>query len=525
MIQKNIIGYELSAKGKQLIQASNPTDNSILEETFNAATSEEVDQAASKAAQAWKVYRHFSGKRKASFLRAIATQIEDLGTKLVQRVMQESGLPEGRVIGERGRTCNQLRLFADLVEEGHWVRAIIDTAVPDREPIPRPDIRNMLQAIGPIVVFTASNFPLAFSTAGGDTAAALAAGCPVIIKSHESHLGTNALVAEAIQKAAQQTGMPDGVFSSLNAKGYTVGTALVQHPLVKGVAFTGSLRGGMALYRAASQREDPIPVFAEMGSTNPIFLLPEILKNQEASLATKIANSVNLGAGQFCTNPGLLIVLESEQTAIFIHELKRAFADLEPATMLNASIHQHFEKNKQKCLAFSEVKKEFAYANGTSQGLKAYPTMASVTAADFLKKATLQEEVFGPFTLLIRCKDEAEMLAVAQQLPGQLTATITGTDAELIEWENLQEILQEKVGRLIFNGLPTGVEVCHAMNHGGPFPATTDGRFTSVGTGAITRFARPIAFQDCPDALLPGALKASNPLNIWRLVNGKYSQS
>ena len=525
MIHKNIIGYELSAEGKQIIQAINPTNSDILEETFNAATLQEVDKAAKKAEKAWKTYRLFSGKQKAAFLRAIACQIENLGATLVQRVMQESGLPEGRVIGERGRTCNQLRLFADLVEEGHWVNAVIDTAMPDRQPIPRPDIRNMMQAVGPIAVFTASNFPLAFSTAGGDTAAALAAGCPVIVKAHESHPGTNALVAEAIQKAAKETRMPDGVFSSLYAKGYEVGTALVQHPSIKGVAFTGSLGGGMALYRAAAQREEPIPVFAEMGSINPIFLLPNTLQNNEAALATKVANSVNLGAGQFCTNPGLVVVLENEQTNTFVEELKRAFAELEPATMLNASIHQHFEKGKQKCLDFSEVKKEFAYTNGTSKDIKAYPAIASIAAANFLKKEALQEEVFGPFTLLVQCKNETEMLTVAQQLSGQLTATLIGANKELSQWKRLQEILQEKVGRLIFNGVPTGVEVCHAMQHGGPFPASTDGRFTSVGTGAIARFARPIAFQDCPDPLLPDALKTDNPLNIWRLVNGKYSRT
>ncbi len=519
MIRSNIIGYETSAKGTEQVQSINPATKAPLAGDFVAATLEEVEAAATKAEQAWHSYRHTAGVAKATFLRAIADEIEALGDELVERVMQESGLPEGRVRGERGRTCNQLRLFAQVAEEGNWVEAKIETALPERTP-PRVDLRNMLQSIGPVVVFGASNFPLAFSTAGGDTASALAAGCPVIVKAHPSHLGTNALIASAIQKAAKATNMPDGVFSALQEAGHTAGKALVQHPKVKAVAFTGSLRGGMAIHKAAHEREEPIPVFAEMGSVNPIFLLPEKIKQQSENLATQLASSVNLGAGQFCTNPGLLVVIEDEHTPTFIQQLGKAFEALTPATMLNEGIYKNYNRCKQSHLANELVQIEAKQAN--NDDWKAAPTLASVRAQDFIAHSNLQEEVFGPFSLIIKCQNKAELEAVANSLQGQLTATIMGEENELGDWTTLFKTLQIKAGRVIFNGVPTGVEVCHSMQHGGPFPATTDSRFTSVGTGAIRRFARPITFQNCLDALLPDALKASNPLGIWRLENGVF---
>lgn len=524
MITENIIGYIATSSGDQKYCAINPANQDVLPGDFVAATLDEVAMATEKAHEAWKIYRHTSGAEKASFLRAIADEIEALGDTLVNRVMEESGLPQGRVVGERGRTCGQLRLFASLVEEGSWVNAIVDNAQPERQPLPKSDIRNMLQAVGPVVVFTASNFPLAFSTAGGDTASALASGCPVIVKAHESHPGTNALISEAIQQAAIKTGMPDGVFSSLNAVGYQVGTALVKNPLVKSVAFTGSNAGGMALYKIAQEREEPIPVFAEMGSVNPIFILPEKQQSQNEALASQIAGSVNLGAGQFCTNPGLVVVLENEDTASFMGHLKTAFEQLISQTMLNQGIFQNYERLKSNCLGVDDITPEFVQAGAGEKDWKARPAVASVQAAAFLENPSMQEEIFGPFSLVVKCATEDEMLEVANSLHGQLTASLMGTDAELPNWNNLFDILQTKAGRVIFNGVPTGVEVCHAMQHGGPFPAATDSRFTSVGTGAIKRFARPIAFQDCPDALLPDALKADNPLNIWRLVDGNWTK-
>ncbi|HMO38581.1 MAG TPA: aldehyde dehydrogenase (NADP(+)) [Saprospiraceae bacterium] len=513
MLTQNIIGYELSSAGTETISGFNPATQESLPGAFAVATEAEVAQAMQKAQSAWRVYRQVSGQQRGVFLRAIAEAIENQGDTLVQRAIAESGLPEGRILGERGRTCGQLRLFAQLVEEGSWVEATIDRAQPNRTPAPKPDIRKMLVAVGPVVVFTASNFPLAFSTAGGDTASALAAGCPVIVKAHESHPGTNALVADAIRQAAQQTGMPDGVFSTLYGRGFWLGETLVQHPLTRAVAFTGSHRGGRALFDLANQRPEPIPVFAEMGSVNPIFLLPERLKKDADALAAQIAASVNLGAGQFCTNPGLLVCIENADTPHFIRALQTAFAAQPALTMLNPGIHRNYTQHKNAMLGIAEVATEFA-ASEAQETLNAPPAVASVSAQDFLANPRLQEEIFGPFSLLVKCKNQMEMEQVAAALQGQLTATVMGEAAEILAYPTLLQYLQEKVGRLIFNGVPTGVEVGHAMQHGGPYPATTDSRFTSVGTSAIKRFARPIAFQDCPDNLLPEALRDSNSLKI-----------
>lgn len=505
------------------ITATNPQTGTKIEGQYPVADKHMVDSTMKKAWTAWKTYRNLSGKQKGAFLRAIADEIEQ-AEGLVDRVMLESGLPEGRVKGERGRTCNQLRLFAALVEEGSWVEATIDQAQPDRQPLPKADIRKMLVPTGPVVVFTASNFPLAFSTAGGDTASALAAGNPVIVKAHESHPGTNEIVSNAILRAAQKTEMPDGVFATLYGEGHEVGQQLVLHPLTKSVAFTGSLRGGKALYDLAAKRPDPIPVFAEMGSVNPVFILPQKLKNGAADLANQIAQSVNLGVGQFCTNPGVLVAIEGEGMDTLMSDMKKAFSEITPACMLNKGILQNFEQKKGALLKENGVEAEFQF-NGDVEAPNARPAIASVDAVHFLMNENLQEEVFGPFTLLVKCRDQAEFLKVANHFGGQLSATILGETDEISDHKQLFDILQEKVGRLIFNGMPTGVEVCHSMQHGGPFPATTDGRFTSVGTAAIKRFARPVAFQNCPEALLPDELKDGNPLNIVRIVDGEWKMS
>ena len=523
MITDNLIAGTPSAEGKESLQSINPVTQKPLPEQFSIATESEVNASAILAHEAWKVYKKTSGAEKAVFLRTIAAEIEKLGDTLVKRAMEESGLPEGRIKGERGRTCNQLRLFADLIAEGSWVDAIIDEALPDRQPMPRVDLRKMSVALGPVLVFTASNFPLAFSTAGGDTASALAAGCPVIVKAHPAHLGTNALVAEAITRAAKQCNLPKGVFSSLQG-GIETGQQLVMHPLIKAVGFTGSFRGGKALFDLGNSRPNPIPVYAEMGSNNPIFILQEKLQEDSQALATQIASSVNLGAGQFCTNPGILVLQKSKATETFLESLKSSFAQLEAATMLNKEIFNGYQKGKADCIHSKGVSVLFK-GEKLNSDWKAEPAFATVPAEDFLQNKNLQEEVFGPFTLVVLCENQDEFFEVANNLQGQLTATVMGTPDELERNADLLEILTYKAGRVIFNGVPTGVEVCPAMHHGGPFPATSNALFTSVGTDAIKRFVRPVVYQNMPDALLPLALKAGNPLNIWRTVNGKKAKA
>ena len=520
---RNIIGYKYSALAKEILSSFSPGKRRVIEGAFHVATAEEIDEAMSLATTAFKTYRQTSGKDKAKFLNAIADEILALGDQLVDRAMEESGLPQGRIVGERGRTIGQLRLFANLLEEGSWVEAVIDKADPDRKPFPKADIRRMLVPLGPVVVFTASNFPLAFSTAGGDTASALAAGNPVIIKAHESHLGTNALVALAIQKAAERTGMPDGVFSSLNGTGPELGQALTKHPQTKAIAFTGSLRAGKAIFDTANQRPEPIPVFAEMGSINPVLLLEEALENRGETIAQQYAGSVTLGVGQFCTNPGLLIGKQSPALDLFIKNLAKSIEQISPQTMLNEGVCNNFKNGQHEILNKTGVKPE-GKATDTKEAIQGQAAVASVHAIDFLKEKDLQEEVFGPFTLVVRCASNEEMQQVVDHLNGQLTGTVMGEKEELNQHSDLIQQLQNKVGRILFNGVPTGVEVCAAMQHGGPFPATTDSRSTSVGTGAIKRFARPLAFQNWERDLLPAALQDHNPLNIWREVDGDWGR-
>lgn len=519
---KNVIGFERSGEGNDTVIAVNPTDGSSLEGNFSPATSVEIDLAINKAKAAYSKYRTLSGNQRADFLDAIGNEIMNLGDELVQRAMAESALPEGRIVGERGRTVNQLKSFADLIREGSWVEASIDQAIPDRQPLPKSDIRKMLVPIGPVVVFTASNFPLAFSTAGGDTASALAAGNPVIVKAHESHLGTNELVAGAIARAAEKTGMPDGVFSTLIGQGYELGQKLVAHPDVKAVAFTGSLRGGKALYDLASKREEPIPVFAEMGSINPVFLFPEKTSRDFVQLAATYAGSITLGVGQFCTNPGLLVGIKSEGLTQFQDSLAKKLNDAASGCMLNEGISKTFLKSSTEILSEAGIS---ALKAGNSEGSTIDSVLVKVSASEFLKNSKLHEEVFGPYSLVVECDNADEMLAVAQNLEGQLTATILADEDELNENRATLDAITERVGRVIYNGAPTGVEVCHSMHHGGPFPASTDGRFTSVGTSAIKRFVRPVAYQDLPDSLLPEELKRTNPIGIWRHTDGDWGKA
>ncbi|WP_299453190.1 aldehyde dehydrogenase (NADP(+)) [uncultured Microscilla sp.] len=519
---KNFIGNTRSDEGQKQQQAFNPANNEVLTGAFSAATKDEIEQTMQLASEAFQQLKKYSGAQKGAFLRAIAEEIEALGDTLVQRACIESGLPEGRIIGERGRTMNQLRAFAQLVEEGSWVDARIDTAQPERQPIPKVDLRKQLVAIGPVVVFGASNFPLAFSVAGGDTASALAAGNPVIVKAHSAHLGTSELVATAVIKAAERCDMPNGTFSMLYGSGHSVGQALVKHPVTQAVGFTGSSFGGKALYQIAQQRPQPIPVFAEMGSVNPVVLLPQALRNRGAQIAQQYAGSITLGAGQFCTNPGLLLGVASDELTAFETALGEAVQAIAPATMLTQGIAKAFDEGAEQALKQTEVQ-IVAQADQSSQPNQGRAVVAKVSGADFLKNPALHEEVFGPYSLLVVCANREELAQAIQSLEGQLTATVMGEEEELLECKEIIAGLQDRVGRLIYNGVPTGVEVCPSQHHGGPFPSTTDSRFTSVGTDAIKRFARPVAFQNCPQALLPQELQDENPLNIWRLTDGKWS--
>lgn len=519
---KNYVGSKLSNLSENTFQAYNSAEMKMLDQKYYCASEEEVDQSVELANNAFSEYKNYSGDHKAKFLDAIADEIINLGDELIQTTMTESALPEGRIIGERGRTVNQLKMFANLLRDGSWVEATIDTAIPDRAPIPKSDLRKFRQAIGPIAVFGASNFPLAFSTAGGDTASALASGSPVIVKSHPSHPGTGELVASAIIKAAEKTNIPHGVFSFLNDSGYKVGSQLVTHPGIKSVAFTGSLAGGKALFNLANNRIDPIQVFAEMGSTNPVFILPEKMKENSESLATDLAGSITMGVGQFCTNPGLIITVENDSLDSFINTLSKIIQDSPAGKMLNKGIADNYLSKRNKMLEEKGIRIE---GNSEDKDGHGNPSVVSVKAETFLQNSDLHAEIFGPFSLIVKCKNLTEMTSVAKCLEGQLTATFQAKTEELKNQKELVNLAKEKVGRLVFNGFPTGVEVCSSMQHGGPYPATTDSRFTSVGTDAIKRFTRPITFQDWPKELLPEELQNSNPLNIWRLVDNNFTQA
>jgi len=487
------------------------------------ATSQEVNAALYEAQVAFLSYKNLGGKKKAEFLNAIADEIEALGQELISTAMRETNLPEARIISERGRTTGHCRMFATLVEEGSWVEARIDTALPDRMPAPKPDLRKMLFPIGPVVVFGAANFPLAYSTAGGDTASALAAGCPVIVKAHPAHSDTSDLVARAIQKAIEKTGMPNNVFQHLHGQRFEVGQALVTHPHTKAVGFTGSLAGGKALFDMANQRHEPIPVFAEMSSINPAILLPESLGKDFEKTAILLASSITQGVGQFCTNPGLIIALENEGLRSFMGKLSEEFKKVMPGIMLHQGIADNYHRRLSETLAQQGIKieGESAQKGESNQGRA---LVASVPAQAFLKNPLLAEEVFGPFSLIVKCKDLAELHSVINNGKGQLTSSVIGRNEEITKYKNLLNVLIEKAGRLIINGVPTGVEVVPSQNHGGPYPATTDSRFTAVGTDAIKRFVRPVAFQNFPDSLVPDELKESNPLTIWRYKNNEWGK-
>ena len=472
---KNYIGNKLSALGKISHKTINPKLNIENPTEFIEATSQEIEEAAQLAFEAFKAYRKVSGKEKASFLNAIADEILALDQELIDAYTTESGLPEGRALGERGRTIMQLKSFADLVSNENWKNNSFDAAIPDRQPLPKDDLRKTVTPLGPVVVFGASNFPFAFSTAGGDTASALAAGCPVILKAHEMHSGTSELVASAIIKAAEKTGMPNGVFSHLSGRGPIVGSALVNHPKVKAVGFTGSIGAGRAIFNLAAKREEPIPVYAEMGSINPVIITPTAIHNRGEAIASTYAGSITVGTGQFCTNPGLILTVESDETEAFIQDLAKKTVAIEPQCMLHPNIKIGFDKNGESVTSQNGV----------------------VTVA----------KIEGDVETNYAASDENQLVEIIEALEGQLTGTIIAENEDIENLTDIVDALSNRVGRIIFNGVPTGVEVCPSMHHGGPYPASSDSKYTSVGVDAIYRWVRPVSYQSFPTELLPESLK------------------
>ncbi len=514
LLGTSFIGYSRSTGTEPCGNGIQPGTGTKLEPAYLTATPAEVEKAMALAAAAFPIYSDLSGKTRAGFLRAIATEIEGVVDDIVERGQLETALPEPRLRGETARTVGQLRMFATQIEEGSWVDARIDRADPDRKPIPKVDLRSMLRSLGPVAVFCASNFPMAYSIAGGDTASALAAGCPVVVIAHASHPGVAEIVANAVIRAAKLTDMPEGVFSVLYGGGRKVGQAVVKHPVIQAVGFTGSRAGGTALMDSAANRKQPIPVYAEMSSVNPVVILCGALERGEEALAEGFFGSLTLGVGQFCTNPGLVFI-PADKGEAFLTKLKSLVEAGTPGTMLNAGICQSFTDSTAAFAAVDGVETlaRSAAQAGPGQGA---PAVFVVSIGDFLKNEVLQGEMFGPATLIVRGSLE-EIEAAIPHLEGQLTASLHASDAELAANSSLVLALQTRAGRLIFNGFPTGVEVCNSIVHGGPFPATSDGRSTSVGTMAIFRFCRPIAWQSFPDAALPAELQEANPLGIKRM--------
>lgn len=524
LLGNSLVGFRDVAGSQDSFRAWNPATGERLEPAFHSATPAEVDAAARLAAEAFPTYNKLKPSERASFLRRIASGIEALSEPIVERAHLETALPKPRLQSEATRTCNQLRLFANVVEEGSWVAARIDRADAQRKPIPKPDVRSMLHALGPVVVFGASNFPLAFSVAGGDTASALAAGNPVIVKAHPAHPGTSELVGRAIRDSVREQGLPEGTFSLLFDSGNDVGRALVQHALIKAGGFTGSLAAGRALTDLAAARAEPIPFYAEMGSTNPLFLLPGALSARGREIAAQLHTSFTLGSGQFCTKPGMVFLPQSDTSALFLSEFREKVSHSGKFTMLTSSIRNSYQREIQKRKREGNIGVLAASEPGSEPAFTAEVAVFQTDVPRLLSDPLLESEVFGPTTLLITFSDKKQVLEAARNLSGHLTATIHGTPDDLHEFSELVEVLKHKVGRIIFNGYPTGVEVCHAMVHGGPYPASSDSRSTSVGTLAILRFARPVCYQDFPSAALPDELKDANPLRILRMVDGQLTR-
>ena len=517
IIESSLLGFERAAATNAVFRAVNAATGEPLEPAFHAATLADVERAATLAAAAFAFYQAKSGAERARFLHAIADAMNAAQAQIAERAQLETGLPPARLAGELARTTGQLQLFADLIENGSWVEARLDAGDAERAPQPKPDLRSMLVPVGPVAVFGASNFPLAYSVAGGDTASALAAGCPVVVKAHPAHPGTSALVGEIIQRAARETAMPDGVFSLLFDDGIAVGVALVERPEIKAVGFTGSRRGGRALMDIAAARPEPIPVYAEMSSVNPLFVLPGALEKSEA-LAEGLANSISTGVGQFCTKPGLVFVPSGAAGDALVQKLGERLQAVAPSPMLTLGIESNYGAGVSRWQDDAHV--ETVVAPQLDEPQRAHAALFETSALEFGANRALMDEVFGPAALVIRCDDDAQRRAAAQSLEGQLTFSIWGADDEIAA-SGLVPIGAQKAGRVVFNGFPTGVEVGDAIVHGGPYPATSDGRTTSVGTRAIARWARYVCFQNAPQESLPPELRDANPLGIARLTNGR----
>ncbi|OLY94782.1 NADP-dependent aldehyde dehydrogenase [Cnuella takakiae] len=482
----------------------------------------EINAALAASTAAFGSYQFSSLQQRASLLRAIARELDAIGPQIIETAQGETNLQRGRLLVEFRRTLFQLTSYADACEQGNWLDIRIDQPDSERQP-PKPDVRKMLVPVGPVVVFGASNFPFAYSTAGGDTACALAAGCTVVVKAHPGHPATSQLAADAIHRALAGEGLPAGVFQHVYGASFEVGKQLVLHPQVKSVGFTGSFQGGRALFDLAASRKEPIPVFAEMGSVNPVFMLPGKLGAETEWAVNQLAASITTSVGQFCTNPGLVVGIQGPALENFIQALGQKLAETEPEPMLHSGIAQSFRQKRAAVIAGGKI--TLAGTNETGGEGFSIPTLATTSGENFLAHPHLHEEIFGPYSLVVQCNDAAQMAAVAQALEGQLTTTLIATPAEAAEHIELVHILQARCGRLVFNGVPTGVEVCLAMNHGGPYPATTDSRFTAVGADGIRRFARPFCYQNWPDHLLPTELQNANPLGLWRTVNGELTKS
>jgi NADP-dependent aldehyde dehydrogenase len=501
----SIIGLATAEAGKRTFHATDARSGEKLEPGFHPASAADLERAALAAERAFDAYAATPCAERAAFLRAIAAELEARGEPIIARADRETALGTARLTGELGRTANQLRLFATLLDEGTWLDVRVDAGDPGRTPAPKPDVRSLRRPLGPVAVFGASNFPLAFSVAGGDTASALAAGCPVVVKAHPAHPGTSELVGRAIRAAAREQGMPDGVFSVLFDDGYEVGRALVRHPLVRAVGFTGSRGGGQALMRLAAERPEPIPVYAEMSSVNPVFVLPQATRRRPGVIADALLASFTQGVGQFCTNPGIVLLEAGEAGDALRDRLVEGARKAEAHAMLTAGIYDAFEGGLKR------LAEAGAYQLGVGRRASSLTAASSAVwetdVAATLGDPRLTQEVFGPSTLLVRYRDDEELLAFVGAMEGQLTATLQGEDDEWERYRPLVGALERKVGRLIVNQVPTGVEVCRAMVHGGPYPATSDGRSTSVGARAIERFTRLVAFQNFPKALLPAELR------------------
>ncbi|HNC24404.1 MAG TPA: aldehyde dehydrogenase (NADP(+)) [Opitutaceae bacterium] len=528
----SLIGAETGVAGGATFQGFDPGRQAPLAPVFQSASPAELERAVQLAAEAAPVWAGLNGAARNRFLRLVADKLDQNVTELAARAAQETGLPVARCTGEVARTSGQLRLYGAAAETGDWLDARIETAQPDRKPLPKPDHRSMLRPLGPVVVFGSSNFPFAYSVAGGDTASAWAAGCPVIVKAHPAHPGTGELVGQLVVAAVKELGLPPGTFSLLFDAGFTVGQTLVKHPAVKAVGFTGSLRGGRALVDLAASRPEPIPVYAEMGSTNPVFILPGALAERSAAIVDGLHGSATQGVGQFCTNPGLVILERSAAAEQFVRALGAKLATTEAGPMLTPGIAGAFRQNVGVRAKQPGVGQLVGGEAGDPARIATLPPCAAqpvwfeTEAATFLANHGLSEEIFGPSAVVVWCRDRAELLNVARHLEGSLTASLHAGGTEVAAQTELVDILAQRAGRLILNGYPTGLEVSHAIVHGGPYPATSDGgRSTSVGTRALLRWARLICYQNFADELLPPELRNANPLGICRLVNGQTTRN